>query len=72
MQDMHHAEFAEDEVGVVALRDKFSDWSRQGQALLNAIREYEANKWKTIGLKVGKPAKVGSCRNLPHDPPLRL
>lgn len=27
--------------------------------LREAIREYEANKWKTIGQKVGKPAKVG-------------
>lgn len=26
--------------------------------LREAIREYEANKWKTIGQKVGKPAKV--------------
>jgi hypothetical protein len=28
-------------------------------ALLAAIREYDANKWKVIGQKVGKPAKVG-------------
>ncbi|EHA24166.1 hypothetical protein ASPNIDRAFT_137793, partial [Aspergillus niger ATCC 1015] len=41
-KDMHYAEFAEDES--VALRE--------------AIREYDANKWKAIGLKVGKPAKV--------------
>jgi hypothetical protein len=27
-------------------------------ALLNAIKEYENNKWKEIGKKVGKPAKV--------------
>lgn len=27
-------------------------------ALLAAIKEYEANKWKAIGTKVGKPAKV--------------
>ncbi|GAT20039.1 Myb-like transcription factor [Aspergillus luchuensis] len=40
-KDMHYAEFAEDES--VALRE--------------AIREYDANKWKAIGLKVGKPAK---------------
>jgi hypothetical protein len=39
---MHYAEFAEDE----------------SQALLNAIKDYENNKWKTIGQKVGKPAKV--------------
>ncbi|KAL9098282.1 MAG: hypothetical protein Q9163_006036, partial [Psora crenata] len=41
-KDMHYAEFAEDE----------------SQALLNAIKEYEASKWKVIGQKVGKPAKV--------------
>ncbi|KAH0538999.1 hypothetical protein FGG08_004449 [Glutinoglossum americanum] len=29
------------------------------QALLAAIKEYEASKWKVIGQKVGKPAKVG-------------
>jgi len=39
---MHYAEFAEDE----------------SQALLNAIKEYETNKWKEIGKKVGKPAKA--------------
>ncbi|KAF4469596.1 MYB DNA-binding domain [Fusarium albosuccineum] len=41
-KDMHYAEFAEDE----------------SQALLNAIKEYENNKWKVIGQKVGKPAKA--------------
>jgi len=41
-KDMHYAEFAEDE----------------STALLNAIKEYEANKWKEIGKKVGKPAKA--------------
>ncbi|CAG8981668.1 hypothetical protein HYALB_00006539 [Hymenoscyphus albidus] len=41
-KDMHYAEFAEDE----------------SQALLNAIKEYETNKWKVIGQKVGKPAKA--------------
>jgi len=39
---MHYAEFDGDE----------------SQALLAAIKEYEANKWKTIGAKLGKPAKV--------------
>ena len=39
---MHYAEFAEDE----------------SAALLNAIKEYENNKWKVIGQKVGKPAKA--------------
>ena len=45
-KDMHYAEFAEDE----------------SQALLTAIKEYENNKWKTIGQKVGKPAKVRATR----------
>jgi hypothetical protein len=56
---MHYAEFAEDEVrkyGLIAVM-----WltnSGQSIALREAIREYEANKWKVIGQKVGKPAKV--------------
>ncbi|BDD59882.1 hypothetical protein MAP00_005058 [Monascus purpureus] len=41
-KDMHYAEFAEDE----------------SAALREAIKEYEANKWKVIGQKVGKPAKA--------------
>ncbi|KAI0552361.1 hypothetical protein F4679DRAFT_87284 [Xylaria curta] len=41
-KDMHYAEFAEDE----------------SQALLNAIKVYENNKWMTISQKVGKPAKA--------------
>ncbi|KAJ0420040.1 hypothetical protein BJY00DRAFT_285158 [Aspergillus carlsbadensis] len=44
-KDMHYAEFAEDES--IALRE--------------AIKEYEGNKWKAIGQKVGKPAKVSCC-----------
>ena len=32
----------------------------QSAALLAAIKEYDSNKWKVIGQKVGKPAKV-SC-----------
>ena len=32
----------------------------QSAALLAAIRDYEANKWKHIGQKLGKPAKVES------------
>ncbi|GAB0140133.1 hypothetical protein EsHS_00000770 [Epichloe bromicola] len=48
-KDMHYAEFAEDE----------------SQALLNAIKEYENNKWKVIGQKVGKPAKVGKFSTYP-------
>lgn len=41
-KDMHYAEFGEAES--IALRE--------------AIKEYEANKWKIIGQKVGKPAKA--------------
>ncbi|MCJ1476427.1 hypothetical protein MMC13_005093 [Lambiella insularis] len=41
-KDMHYADFAEDE----------------SAALLAAIKEYEASKWKVIGQKVGKPAKA--------------
>ncbi|RJE20289.1 SANT [Aspergillus sclerotialis] len=41
-KDMHYAEFAENE----------------SAALREAIKEYEANKWKVIGQKVGKPAKA--------------
>ncbi|KAF2224774.1 hypothetical protein BDZ85DRAFT_84265 [Elsinoe ampelina] len=44
-KDMHYAEFGEDE-------GSFK------QALIAAIKEYEQNKWKSIGLKVGKPAKA--------------
>lgn len=36
----------------------------QGAALLSAIKEYEASKWKIIGQKVGKPPKVGLPTNL--------
>lgn len=36
----------------------------QEQALLAAIKEYDANKWKAIGQKLGKPAKVRSTRSL--------
>ncbi|KAL9601343.1 MAG: hypothetical protein Q9179_002910 [Wetmoreana sp. 5 TL-2023] len=41
-QDMHYADFAEDE----------------SAALLAAIKEYDGNKWKVIGAKVGKPPKA--------------
>jgi hypothetical protein len=41
-QDMHYAEFDTEEAA----------------ALFTAIKEYEANKWKVIGQKLGKPAKV--------------
>ena len=32
--------------------------NNQSAALMAAIKEYDANKWKVIGAKVGKPAKV--------------
>ncbi|KAF2186482.1 hypothetical protein K469DRAFT_572104, partial [Zopfia rhizophila CBS 207.26] len=41
-KDMHYAEFGDDEKA----------------ALLAAIKEYDSNKWKSIGQKVGKPAKA--------------
>ncbi|KIX08007.1 uncharacterized protein Z518_02662 [Rhinocladiella mackenziei CBS 650.93] len=41
-KDMHYAEFGEDE----------------SAALQEAIKEYDANKWKAIGAKLGKPAKA--------------
>ncbi|KAB8360640.1 hypothetical protein FH972_024378 [Carpinus fangiana] len=59
-KDMHYAEFAEDEVrsGATDTADGSSvlTW-RQSAALLAAIKEYEASKWKVIGQKLGKPAK---------------
>ena len=58
MQDMHYAEFAEDEVMVPDASARLRLPTTQSQALLNAIKEYEASKWKVIGQKVGKPAKV--------------
>lgn len=71
---MHYAEFGEDEVGpfvrflaflVVSTIFCFLGVHRltrkkQSAALLAAIKEYDANKWKVIGQKVNKPAKVGS------------
>ena len=59
MQDMHYAEFAEDEVCLIIGHFESLILSlKQSQALYNAIKEYENNKWKVIGQKVGKPAKV--------------
>ena len=61
-QDMHYAEFAENEVASFIMDDApylTHKRAAQSQMLLNAIKEYEANKWKVIGQKVGKPAKVG-------------
>ena len=59
---MHYAEFAEDEVrlsaGTARVRGRILTCNRQSTALLEAIRDYDANKWKVIGQKLGKPAKV--------------
>lgn len=65
---MHYAEFAEDEVrnrepltitATCSRRGFVADQGcLQSQALANAIKEYENNKWKVIGQKVGKPAKA--------------
>jgi hypothetical protein len=66
---MHYAEFAEDEVRPFSIPHSLGlicelqstdlvFFLVQSQALLNAIKEYENNKWKVIGQKVGKPAKV--------------
>ena len=59
---MHYAEFAEDEGSFVRLT--YLIWRlhwltmSQSAALHAAIKDYEASKWKIIGQKVGKPAKV--------------
>jgi hypothetical protein len=61
---MHYAEFAEDEVShfvrlsipCIITPDQLT--LLQSAALLAAIKEYEQSKWKVIGQKVGKPAKV--------------
>ncbi|KAI9758586.1 MAG: hypothetical protein M4579_002962 [Chaenotheca gracillima] len=65
-KDMHYAEFGEDEVMESILHGweavavcKFANLLlQQSAALLSAIKEYEASKWKVIGQKVGKPAKA--------------
>lgn len=40
----------------------------QSQNLLSAIKEYENNKWKVIGQKVGKPAKACEQHAKEHWP----
>lgn len=57
---MHYADFAEDEVSCCdgGLRKDRTLTVKQSAALFAAIKEYEASKWKVIGQKVGKPAKV--------------
>ena len=62
---MHYAEFAEDEVGSRVRFDEQVAYTQQSVALRDAIREYEANKWKAIGAKLGKPAKVSSSSPSP-------
>ena len=65
---MHYAEFAEDEVSdrpgchsdKCLLLRIFMLSLLQSIKLRDAIKEYETNKWKVIGQKVGKPAKVCS------------
>ncbi|KAK0939670.1 hypothetical protein LTR29_008797 [Friedmanniomyces endolithicus] len=63
-KDMHYAEFAEDEVSSF-VRLTAALWVEcsmltfgQSATLLQAIKDYESNKWKVIGQKVGKPAKA--------------
>lgn len=59
IQDMHFADFAEDEVSTPDPKTGVPlTLTTQSQQLLDAIKDYEANKWKVIGQKVGKPAKV--------------
>lgn len=60
VKDMHYAEFAEDEVSSTGSCAETVTYEQQSVALREAIREYEANKWKAIGAKLGKPAKVSS------------
>lgn len=70
---MHYADFAEDEVCkpmciTHTLQESLTyppPPPKQSAALLAAIKEYEASKWKVIGQKVGKPAKVGA-QDLPR------
>ncbi|KAI5368759.1 hypothetical protein J4E82_010465 [Alternaria postmessia] len=49
-----------EELRLKQMRDAGNSWSEiaKSAALLAAIKEYDANKWKVIGQKVGKPAKA--------------
>lgn len=81
-KDMHYAEFAEDEVCNPAILDDCHRLLRmeiacrliivQSQALMTAIKEYENNKWKVIGQKVGKPAKACEQYAKEHFPGTNL
>jgi len=74
---MHYAEFADDEVcppivarGRCTISVDPAEHRvavQQKAALLNAMKEYEANRWKFIGQKLGKPAKVRSLEA--QEPP---
>lgn len=68
---MHYAEFAEDEVSFkaglvvdmgIGRGNENVLTSLQSAALLAAIKQYDADKWKVIGQKVGKPAKVSNVQ----------
>lgn len=48
---------------------RHADQREKSAALLAAIKEYDSNKWKVIGQKVGKPAKVG-LRCISCTPPV--
>ncbi|KIW19300.1 hypothetical protein PV08_03594 [Exophiala spinifera] len=56
--DMHYAEFAEDEARFALILYVTGTNLVQSAALREAIKEYDANKWKAIGQKLGKPAKA--------------
>ena len=68
---MHYADFAEDEVIFHStchfIYVYFTEASVQSAALLAAIRDYEANKWKHIGAKLNKPAKVRRALTTPQS-----
>jgi len=51
-KDMHFAEFARDE----------------SDALVQALKEYDAERWKIVGQKVGKPAKACEQHIREHYP----
>ena len=59
---MHYAEFAEDEVCHPCESRKDSTDESQSAALMQAIKDYEDNKWKVIGQKVGNPGNVRVLR----------
>lgn len=69
---MHYAEFAEDEVRCQPTKSRAGHANEgwQSHALLTAIKEYENNKWKSIGQKVGKPAKACEQYAKEHFPEL--